>query len=414
MKKKLCFIVTLAAALIIMSMTAFAESYSSYWKADSSGVWHVYYPGGGMVKNAWLCDDAVASNGKNVWYLIDENGNMITNGLVQDGTGNYYSLETNHNGYFGMLRYRSGTYDGVWLNLESSHNGSFAAILNQDGINSLKSRYGLKNVSGINNNSCVYTSTFGGSSQSTAGQSSQTASSSGGWKQEGGYWKYYQNGSPIKASWKQIDGRWYYFDGNGRMLAGWQQINGVFYYLEAHVEGYNGHPYGSMWQNETTPDGYRLDANGAWIQDTNTGNNTGSSTGSSSSGTGGKDYLVKGNEEFVHSRYDREVTDQAEYERMCFELMEIWCYARGYDLPVRDDSLRAEASQMVFESSTPTTRACKNFTNPYKDMNAIMNGYKVTWHSYFSQGSMPVGIYRKTGEKLTCYAISPSASVEFD
>ncbi len=112
-----------------------------------------------MVTNAWLCDDAVGSNGQDVWYLIDSNGNMISSGLVQDQTGNIYSLETNHNGYYGMLRYQSGAYDGVYLDLESSHGGSFAKIKNQEGIDGLQSIYGLTQVN-IDNSNCVYTSSF--------------------------------------------------------------------------------------------------------------------------------------------------------------------------------------------------------------------------------------------------------------
>lgn len=91
----------------------------------------------------------MATNGKDVWYLLDAGGNMLTAGLVQDGTGNFYSLETSHNGYYGMLRYKSGTYDGVSLQLESQHNGSFAAIKNADGIEALKTKYGVTNISNI-------------------------------------------------------------------------------------------------------------------------------------------------------------------------------------------------------------------------------------------------------------------------
>lgn len=144
------------------TMTAYAAeaSYSQYWYQDSAGNWKIKDGNGNTVTNAWVCDDAITSNGQNVWYLLDANGNMITSGLVQDGTGNYYSLETNHNGYFGMLRYQSGNYDGVYLDFESSHNGSFAKIKNADGIEALKAKYGVTSVAHINNNNCVYTSSF--------------------------------------------------------------------------------------------------------------------------------------------------------------------------------------------------------------------------------------------------------------
>jgi hypothetical protein len=132
-----------------------------------------------MVTNAWLCDDAVASNGQNIWYLIDSNGNMISAGLVQDQTGNYYSLETNHNGYYGMLRYQSGSYDSISLDLENGHGGSFAAIKNTDGIEALKAKYGVTIVN-IDNSNCVYTSAFKSTSstKSSSSNSSTNASSS--------------------------------------------------------------------------------------------------------------------------------------------------------------------------------------------------------------------------------------------
>ena len=174
MKKTMIFVVT-AILSVILGVTAFAGTYSEYWKQDASGNWYVQKPDGTKVTDAWLCDDAVAANGKDVWYLLDANGQMISAGLVQDGTGNFYSIETEHNGYYGMLRYKSGNYGGVNLQLEGSHNGNFAAIKNQDGIDALNAKYGLKSVANINNNNCVYTSSFGGRTSSGAGVGSVSA-----------------------------------------------------------------------------------------------------------------------------------------------------------------------------------------------------------------------------------------------
>lgn len=141
-------------------------TFSEYWYQDGAGNWHIKDNNGNMVTNAWLCDDAVSSNGQNVWYLIDSSGNMITAGLVQDQTGNYYSLETNHNGFYGMLRYQSGTYDNINLTLDSNHAGSFAAIQNPEAIQALQAIHGLTKVS-INNSNCVYTSSFKSTHTST-------------------------------------------------------------------------------------------------------------------------------------------------------------------------------------------------------------------------------------------------------
>ena len=163
----------------VTTYAAESATFSEYWFQDSNGTWKVRDNSGNVIKNAWLCDDAVASNGKDVWYLLDANGNMVSAGLVQDQTGNFYSLETNHNGYFGMLRYKSGNYDGINLSLEGSHGGSFAAVLNQDGLNALKAKYGVTSVN-IDNSNCVYTSSFrssgGSGSTSTNNPTSSTQS----------------------------------------------------------------------------------------------------------------------------------------------------------------------------------------------------------------------------------------------
>ena len=160
-KHALATFVLAAALAAAASIPAAAASFSSFWKQSSDGSWYVEDNTGKRITNAWLCDDAVPENGKDVWYLLDEWGNMITDGLVKDGTGNYYSLETEHNGYYGMLRYRSGNYGGIHLDLESSHAGAFAAIKNTEGIISLLQKYGLRDVSYINNSNIVYTSSFG-------------------------------------------------------------------------------------------------------------------------------------------------------------------------------------------------------------------------------------------------------------
>lgn len=175
MRKKSLMALGLAIGISLsMSLLSYASTFSEYWYQDNQGNWHINDGNGNMVTNAWLCDDAVASNGQDIWYLIDSNGNMVSAGLVQDQTGNYYSLEVNSNGYKGMLRYKSGTYDGVYLDLEGSHNGSFSKLKNQDGIDGLKAIYGLTQVS-IDNSNCVYTSSFRNSSSSGNGTNSGSA-----------------------------------------------------------------------------------------------------------------------------------------------------------------------------------------------------------------------------------------------
>ena len=140
-----------------------AVTFSPNWYSDIYGVWRIKNSKGEIVKNAWLCDDAVAANGQNVWYLLGADGAMLAAGLVQDATGNFYSLETNHDGYFGMLRYTDGYYNcngqQVYLKFSHEHNGTFGAVINADGIEKLKAIYGVTKY-GIGNENAVYTKTF--------------------------------------------------------------------------------------------------------------------------------------------------------------------------------------------------------------------------------------------------------------
>lgn len=138
-------------------------TFSQFWKQDASGFWYVVNNKGETIKNAWLCDDAVLGNGKNAWYLLGADGRMLTAGLVQDNTGNFYSLETTHAGLFGMLRYKDGFYDcngqAVYLKFSQKHDGTYGAVINPEGLEKLKAIYGITKYN-VGNENAVYTSTF--------------------------------------------------------------------------------------------------------------------------------------------------------------------------------------------------------------------------------------------------------------
>lgn len=96
-----------------------------------------------------------------------------------------------------------------------------------------------------------------------------------------GIWYYVDINTGLRTGWHEdlYDKRVYYLDVNtGAMLTGWQQIDGKWYYFnETATEQtwfyneesgkwlYSGkevRPYGSMFRNEYTPDGYYVDVNG--------------------------------------------------------------------------------------------------------------------------------------------------------
>lgn len=62
------------------------------------------------------------------------------------------------------------------------------------------------------------------------------------------------------------DGKWYYLNPtDGAMSIGWIQTNEKWYYLNPAYDQTTKRPLGSMFQDELTPDGYRVDKNGACI-----------------------------------------------------------------------------------------------------------------------------------------------------
>lgn len=107
---------------------------------------------------------------------------------------------------------------------------------------------------------------------------------SDGWVMKPGTldWYYVKNGKLLKGWYLESqDGKWYYLDPvTGRMLTGWQLVNGKWYYLNedktpSYYVGADGkliydtekkvRPYGSMYADEKTPDGYTVGKDGDWI-----------------------------------------------------------------------------------------------------------------------------------------------------
>ena len=134
----------------------------------------------------------------------------------------------------------------------------------------------------------------GGSSRSVIGSAmSPNSDSAGTWIQDStGWWYQNKDGSYPATCWQLLTyngtSEWYHFDekgymqtgwftdtdGNryylhavsdgtrGRMYTGWNLIDGVWYYFNPTSDGTKG----SLFMNRQTPDGYRVDASGAWVE----------------------------------------------------------------------------------------------------------------------------------------------------
>lgn len=95
-----------------------------------------------------------------------------------------------------------------------------------------------------------------GNGNGTPGGSSKV---NGAWLKDGkGWWYSRSDRSYPKSQWELINNKWYYFNSEGYMMTGWIKTNSKWYYCDKGN--------GAMLANTTTPDGYRVDSNGAWIQ----------------------------------------------------------------------------------------------------------------------------------------------------
>lgn len=98
---------------------------------------------------------------------------------------------------------------------------------------------------------------------------------SNGWEKINRTWYRFDNAGWMQTGWVK-DGSWYYLDGSGAMKTGWLKDNGSWYYLQdsgamktgwMKVSGkwYYAYSSGALAINTTTPDGYRVNANGEWV-----------------------------------------------------------------------------------------------------------------------------------------------------
>lgn len=93
---------------------------------------------------------------------------------------------------------------------------------------------------------------------SNGNNSGSSTPQNGAWQRDNvGWWYRNANGSYTVNGWQQINGAWYCFNNVGYMRTGWIQAGNAWYYCDTNS--------GAMLTNTTTPDGYRLDANGVWV-----------------------------------------------------------------------------------------------------------------------------------------------------
>ncbi|EJG52809.1 surface protein PspC [Streptococcus pneumoniae 2061376] len=222
------------------------EAPKTGWKQEN-GMWYFYNTDGSMA-TGWL-----EYNGS--WYYLNANGAMATGWLQYNDS--WYYLNTNGSMATGWLEYNgswyylkpNGAMETGWL----EYNGSWY-YLNSNGAMA---------TGWLQYNGSWYYLNANGAMET-------------GWLEYNGSWYYLNTNGAMETGWLEYNGSWYYLNANGSMATGWLKDGDTWYYLEASGamkesqwfkvsdKWYYVNGSGALAVN-TTVGGYRVNANGKWV-----------------------------------------------------------------------------------------------------------------------------------------------------
>ena len=178
------------------------------WVQNNNGDWNYVKPNGEK-STGWV-------NEGDKWYYLNNAGVMKT-GWIQEN-GKWYYLN------------KSGVMQTGWVN-----EGGKWYHFNQSGT---------MTKGWIQTNGAWYYLNNSGTVQT-------------GWFNDNGTWYYLNNSGVMKTGWVKDNGTWYYLNNSGAMKTGWFEVSGKWYYANKS---------GELLTNTTTPDGYKVNANGEWVR----------------------------------------------------------------------------------------------------------------------------------------------------
>jgi hypothetical protein len=273
----------------------YAKSVSTYVVSDDAGV----------DASASLLGKYTVANGKVVAYSEDSDSVQTQTMTLSSTHGYNYvdaadkadeTAEVNTNGDLavdtdvnGNIYRLSGGYIYKWDN-----DAAWDKLYKVDGALNEMSVYDADNIVTWNEKDAVYsvigskdttetpveTPTNKGWVKTDAGWTYYKADGTqtkGQWVNDGGVWYMIKADGIMATGWYNDNGTWYFLQGSGAMKTGWLNDNGTWYYLQpsgAMKTGWfldtDGNWYflnasGAMAAN-TTVDGYKLGASGAWIR----------------------------------------------------------------------------------------------------------------------------------------------------
>ena len=198
------------------NVTSFVLGTDGKWETNPvTGGWSFVLNGGLPLNSSWAKIQIPDKNGNLIsrWYFFDAKSTMVTGWMQDQSTGNWYYMNTGKGELEGqmVLGWVLDTNTNLWYYMDEN--------------NGVMTR---------------------------------------GWHHD------------------PQDGRWYYMNNSGAMLTGWQHIGGKDYFFNPEVPAptyewnasdmkwdyvkTSSRPYGSMYENEKTPDGYTVNANGEKLQ----------------------------------------------------------------------------------------------------------------------------------------------------
>ena len=198
------------------NVTSFVLGTDGKWETNPvTGGWSFVLNGGLPLNSSWAKIQIPDKNGNLIsrWYFFDAKSTMVTGWMQDPSTGNWYYMNTGKGELEGqmVLGWVLDTNTNLWYYMDEN--------------NGVMTR---------------------------------------GWHHD------------------PQDGRWYYMNNSGAMLTGWQHIGGKDYFFNPEVPAptyewnnsdmkwdyvkTSSRPYGSMYENEKTPDGSMVNANGEKLQ----------------------------------------------------------------------------------------------------------------------------------------------------
>ena len=195
---------------------AWADDYEEL-KLQKPGVISHSYRGAGAFKILYPILKAESWLKSNQNWYYQKQGQLVQNSWVKDN-GTWYFMDDK-----GVMFNQTWLYQGdSWYAFKSS-----GAMISADWLYDNGSWYYLKD----------------------------SGSMATGWLKNGGSWYYLNKSGSMATGWIKDSGTWYYLKNSGSMATGWIKDNGKWYYLASS---------GNMLRNTYTPDGYYVDASGAW------------------------------------------------------------------------------------------------------------------------------------------------------